>query len=89
MGGTKHDVVGAFLARTFGLEDTVMATQQTSTSAAREMALACDGARRAMFAAASRVISYHQAALDAKVSRMVSSESQRPSFDRTPADRRS
>ena len=65
-----------------------MVTKQTSPSSAREMSIACDGARRAMFAAASRVISYHQAALDAKVGKLTQTESQRPAFGRTAAENR-
>lgn len=54
-----------------------MSAQTIRTDAAGEMIAACDGARRAMFAAADRVIRYHQAALDAKVGKLMRADAKR------------
>lgn len=43
-------------------------------SSSNQMLASCDGARRAMFAAATRVIQYHQATLDEKVERLLQAE---------------
>lgn len=54
-----------------------MSTQTIRTDASGEMVAACDGVRQAMFAAADRVIRYHQAALDAKVSKLMRADPKR------------
>ncbi len=54
-----------------------MNSQTFRSGVSVEMTNASNMARRALFAAASRVIRYHQAALDAKVSRLMNTETQR------------
>lgn len=54
-----------------GLE---MNADTVNVNRSNQMLAACDGARRSMFAAATRVIQYHQSTLDQKVNRLLRAE---------------